>query len=149
MAFVPEPITLVLVGEGTHRALIERAAEQARVSDRVRFAGAVDDEALVALYREALAVAYVPFDEDYGLATLEAFLAARPVVTARDSGGTLEFVEDDVTGLVCAPDSAALGAAIARLSADRALGRRLGDAGRTVALGITWDAVVDRLTSHG
>ena len=148
MAFVPEPITLVLVGEGTHRTLIERAAEEAGVSARVRFTGAVEDEALVTLYREALAIAYVPFDEDYGLTTLEAFLAGKPVVTARDSGGTLEFVADDVTGLVCEPDAAALGEAITRLSADRALARRLGDAGRSVALGITWDAVVDRLTSH-
>ena len=86
MAHVPEPVTLVLVGEGSHRQLIEQAAEEAGVAARVRFAGAVHDNRLVTLYREALALAYVPFDEDYGLATLEAFLAAKPVVTADDSG---------------------------------------------------------------
>ncbi len=149
MAHVPEPITLVLVGEGTHRALIERAAEDAGVAARVRFAGAVGDDALVTLYREALVVGYVPFDEDYGLATLEAFLAAKPVVTARDSGGTLEFVSDDVNGFVCAPTPEELGAAIARLAADRALAGRLGGAGRDLATAITWDAVIDRLVSHG
>ena len=36
----------------------------------------------------ALAVAYVPFDEDFGYVTLEAFLARKPVITASDSGGT-------------------------------------------------------------
>jgi glycosyltransferase involved in cell wall biosynthesis len=149
MAYVPEAISLVLVGDGSHRWLIERAAEEAGVASRVRFAGAVHDDALVALYREAMALAYVPFDEDYGLATLEAFLAAKPVVTALDSGGTLEFVQHDVTGLVCSPEPAEIGAAIARLATEPALASRLGDAGRTLALGITWDAVVDRLVSHG
>jgi glycosyltransferase involved in cell wall biosynthesis len=149
MAHVPAATTLVLVGEGSHRDLIERAAAEAGVSGRVHFAGAVQDEALVTLYREALALAYVPFDEDYGLATLEAFLAAKPVVTAHDSGGTLEFVQHEVNGLVSAPDPAEIGAALTRLAADAGLAARLGDAGRTLALGITWDAVIDRLVSHG
>lgn len=149
MAHVPAPLSLVVVGEGSQRALVERAAEEAGVTDRVRFTGAVDDEALVALYRGALALAYVPFDEDYGLATLEAFLAAKPVVTARDSGGTLEFVRDDVTGVVAEPDAAAIGEALARLDADRARARRLGEAGRAVASAVTWDTVIERLVSHG
>ena len=149
MAHVPEPVALILVGEGTHRPHIERAAAEAGVASRIRFAGAVPDDALVTLYREALALAYVPFDEDYGLATLEAFLAGKPVITAHDSGGTLEFVEDGVNGIVCMPDPAEIGAAIARLSSDLPLASRLGDAGRTLALGITWDAVVERLMSHG
>ena len=62
------------------------------------------------LYRDALCLVYVPFDEDYGLATLEAFLAAKPVVTARDSGGTLEFVRDGENGFVVEPDAAAIAA---------------------------------------
>jgi glycosyltransferase involved in cell wall biosynthesis len=103
----------------------------------------------VTLYGGALALAYVPFDEDYGLATLEAFLAGKPVVTARDSGGTLEFVEDEVNGLVCDATPESIGGALAALAADRARARRLGDAGRTVALGITWDAVIARLVRHG
>ena len=149
MARVPAPLSLVVVGEGSHRSQIERAAEEVGVTDRVRFLGAVDDDALVALYRDALALVYVPFDEDYGLATLEAFLAAKPVVTALDSGGTLEFVRDDVTGVVVDADPAAIGAAVAALHADRARARRLGDAGREVASAITWDNVIERLVSHG
>jgi glycosyltransferase involved in cell wall biosynthesis len=149
MAFVPPPLSLVVVGDGSQRAYIERAAEEAGVTARVRFAGAVPDEALVSLYRNALALVYVPFDEDYGLATLEAFLAARPVVTARDSGGTLEFVEDDVNGVVADPDPAHIGEAIAALDADRGRAARLGEAGRALVRPITWDTVIERLVSHG
>lgn len=149
MQYAPASVSLVLVGEGSHRALIEQAAAEAGVTDRVHFAGAVHDDDLVTLYRDALGLIYVPFDEDYGLATLEAFLASRPVITATDSGGTLEFVVDDENGLVCAPTPEAVGAAIARLDADRGTARRLGEAGRVVAQAITWDAVIERLVSHG
>lgn len=149
VAWWPEPLRLVVVGEGSQRALVERAAEEAGVSARVSFLGAVSDEVLPGLYRDALAVIYVPFDEDYGLVTLEAFLAAKPVVTAADSGGTLEFVADGVTGSVAPPDPEALGAAVAALHGARGRAASLGDAGRTRAAAITWDHVIDRLVSHG
>ena len=88
---------------------------------------------------------YAPFDEDYGYVTLEAFLARKPVVTARDSGGTLEFVEDGVNGFVCDPDPAALAGAFSRLSDDRARARALGDAGYDRAALVTWDGVIEKL----
>lgn len=149
MVHVPPGVSLVIVGEGTQRRRIELVARSLGLADRVRFAGAVSDDDLVTLYAGALAVAYVPFDEDYGLATLEGFLAARPVITATDSGGTREFVTHDETGLVCDPSPEALSAAIAQLDANRALAARLGEAGREVAQRITWDTVIERLLSHG
>ncbi len=149
VAHWPEPLRLVVVGEGSQRARVEQAAEEAGVRARVTFLGAVGDDALPALYRDALAVMYVPYDEDYGLVTLEAFLAAKPVVTASDSGGTLEFVDDGVTGAVTAPEPEALGAAVAALHGSRAGAAALGDAGRARASAITWDAVIERLVSHG
>jgi glycosyltransferase involved in cell wall biosynthesis len=145
----PEPLTLVVVGEGSHRALVERAAGEAGVAHRVTFLGAVSDADLPGLYQHALAVLYVPFDEDYGLVTLEGFLAAKPVVTARDSGGTLEFVEDGVTGRVTEPDPGAIGEAIAELHGARHVAAALGAAGRERASAITWDSVIDRLVAHG
>ena len=47
--------------------------------------------------------------------TLEAFLARKPVITATDSGGPLEFVVDGVNGAVVAPEARALAMAINRL----------------------------------
>jgi glycosyltransferase involved in cell wall biosynthesis len=148
-AHLPSHLTLVLVGEGSHRPLIEREAEDLGVRDRVRFAGAVTDDELVDLYRDALCLVYVPYDEDYGLATLEGFLAERPVVTAHDSGGTLEFVRDGENGFVVAPAPAAIADAVARIDANRALAASLGRAGRDVAARISWDSVIERLVSHG
>jgi glycosyltransferase involved in cell wall biosynthesis len=145
---LPAHLTLVVVGEGSHRKLIEREAEHLGVRDRVTFAGAVADDDLVGLYRGALCLVYVPFDEDYGLATLEGFLAHKAVVTARDSGGTLEFVREGENGYVVEPTPAAIADAIARLDANRALARSMGEIGRNVAAAISWDHVIERLVSH-
>jgi glycosyltransferase involved in cell wall biosynthesis len=144
-AHVRPPIRLLVVGDGSQRDLAERAAAEAGVADRVTFAGSASADELVELYAGALGVIYVPFDEDYGYVTLEAFLSAKPVVTASDSGGTLEFVVDGENGFVCDADPAAIGAAVSRLAADRQLAARLGGAGRRRASAISWDGVVEQL----
>ena len=149
MQHLSADLRLIVVGDGTHRSAIEQLAEELGVAERVTLLGAVSDDELVPLYRDALAVVYVPFDEDYGLATLEAFLAEKPVVTARDSGGTLEFVQDGVNGFVVDPESHAIAEAIARVAADRTLAHALGHNGRELAAAISWDRVIEQLLSHG
>jgi glycosyltransferase involved in cell wall biosynthesis len=147
LAHTRSPLRLVVVGEGTQRENVMRAAERAGVADRVDFLGAVDDERLCALYAGSLAVVYAPYDEDYGYVTLEAFLSGKPVITARDSGGTLEFVEDCVNGRVCEPTPDAIGAAMNDLAASRRLAASYGDAGLARACTITWHGVIENLVS--
>ena len=142
-------LRLVLAGDGTQRANFEALASRLGVSDRVEFLGEIDDEQLIALYADARAVAYVPYDEDFGYVTLEAFLARKPVVTCRDSGGTLEFVVDGVNGAVCEPSPEAIADAINRYAASRALAEAHGGAGESRARTITWDGVIEALVGHG
>ena len=95
-----------------------------------------------------LAVAYLPLDEDsYGYASLEACHSRKCVITATDSGGVLELIEDGVTGFVCPPDPTALAERLDALYSDRSLAERLGDnaAGRPDELGIRWDGVIEKL----
>jgi glycosyltransferase involved in cell wall biosynthesis len=148
LACAVSPRRLVIAGEGTQEANLRRLAGELGVADRVAFEGAVDDDRLLALYAGALGVVYAPFDEDFGYVTLEAFLARKPVVTARDSGGTLEFVGDGVNGFVCDPDPGALADAFGRLDGDRARARSLGDAGYDRARLITWDGVIEKLVGE-
>ena len=145
MAHVAPPLKLIIAGDGSQRAAAERVVSDHGLRDRVVFAGAVGGDELITLYAGALAVVYAPFDEDYGYVTLEAFLSSKPVITASDSGGTLEFVVNDQNGFVCAPEPAAIGAALTRLAADRTLAAKLGQAGLARARQITWDGVVERL----
>jgi glycosyltransferase involved in cell wall biosynthesis len=145
MARVDTPIRMVVAGEGTQRAHVERAAHDAGVADRIDFLGAVDDEQLIALYRDTLAVLYPPYDEDFGYVTLEAFLSRKPVVTATDSGGPNEFVVDGVNGFSVAPDPEAIAGAINALARDRGRAAAMGDAGYDRARTITWDGVIEKL----
>ena len=148
MPLVNKSVKLIVVGEGTQRKNFERAAEDAGVEDRVTFTGRIDDHTLVNLYAEALAVAFVPYDEDYGLVTLEAFLSSKPVITTSDSGGPLEFVEHGINGLVCEPNVTALAAAVNELSAKRSFAVTLGDSGYERASTITWDTVIESLVQE-
>lgn len=145
MAYVDPPVRLLIAGDGSQRAELEALAAARGVQDRVDFLGRVDDEQLPELYAGALAVAYAPYDEDYGYVTLEAFLARKPVITAVDSGGPLEFVEDGTNGAVCEAADEALGAAVNALAADRGRAAVLGAAGFERARRITWDGVVEQL----
>ncbi len=148
MLHVDRPVRLVVVGDGTYRKQTEELAAALGVSDRIDFAGAVGEEDLINLYKGALAIVYTPFDEDYGYVTLESFLARKPVITATDSGGPLEFVRDGVNGTVVEPLDEAIAVAINRLAADRSKAARLGDAGYERACLVTWDGVIEQLVGE-
>jgi glycosyltransferase involved in cell wall biosynthesis len=145
MAHVDPPIRLLIAGDGTQRANVERLAESCGVADRVTFLGTASDEQLLDLYARTLAVLYPPYDEDFGYVTLEAFLARKPVITCSDSGDPTEFVADGVNGRICEPSADAMAAAINQYAQNRALAKAMGEAGQPVAARITWDGVVERL----
>ncbi|MCU1351200.1 MAG: putative glycosyltransferase [Acidimicrobiales bacterium] len=143
---VPGRLPLLIAGTGPDAARLQALAAP---DPRVQLLGFVPDEALPGLYADALAVPFVPEDEDLGLITLEAFASATPVVTCIDSGGPTELVVDGVTGLVTQPDPTSLGRALTRLVHDPDLARRLGRAGQRRAAKITWlDAVRTLLDDH-
>jgi glycosyltransferase involved in cell wall biosynthesis len=145
MTHVDAPVRLIVAGDGTQRANVEREALDAGVADRITFLGSVGDDDLLQLYAGALAVIYPPYDEDFGYVTLEAFLARKPVVTCKDSGGPNEFVIDGTNGCVCEPEPDAIADAINRLASDRRQAASLGDAGFDAARQVTWDGVIERL----
>ncbi len=87
-------------------------------------------------------------DEDsYGYASLEACHSRKCVITATDSGGVLELIEDGVNGFVCPPEPTALAERLDALYSDRSLAKRLGEraSARPTELGIDWDIVIGRL----
>lgn len=133
----------VITGTGPGLPRLQTLAGQLNLGERVHWAGFVSDAELVDLYAGCRAVYYAPLDEDYGFATVEAFGAGKPVVTATDSGGVREFVEDGVSGIVVAPDAEAIARAIDALTVDRA--RDLGAANPARVAEISWQRVLDNL----
>ncbi len=138
------PLRAIIAGRGPALAALQQLAQQLGLADRVRFTGFVNDDTAVELFARCRAVFYAPVDEDYGLATIEAFAAGKPVLTTTDAGGVLEFVQDHVSGLVAAPQPAALAAQLDAL-ADPEFAQRLGANNPDRIAGISWPNVVHSL----
>lgn len=147
MQYVRSPVTAVISGEGSQAADLARQVAHLGLSGRVRFVGRLDEARLIDHYARCLAVFFGPFDEDYGYVTLEAMLAAKPVITCGDSGGPLEFITSGETGYVVPPEPRAVAAAIDELHTHPDHAAWMGEAGLELyrALGLSWDNVLLRL----
>ena len=137
----------LIAGAGPEELRLRRLIAELSLNERVQLLRYVDDEELLRLYAGCFAVAYVPFDEDYGYVTLEAFASRKPVVTVPDSGGVLEFVTDGETGYVAAGTPESLAARIDELFAKRERCARMGEAGYELVRNINWDDVIAKLTT--
>ncbi len=137
----------LIAGEGNQRPELERMIRERGLERRVELLGFVSDERLIELYAGCFAVCYAPYDEDFGYVTIEAFKSGKPVITADDSGGVLEFAADGENGYVCPSGSPGqFGRRIDALYEDRELARRLGQAGERAVVSISWDHVIRSLT---
>ena len=125
--------TAVLVGDGPLRRALEARAQALGVSERVVFAGEVDESELRALYRacDIFVLPSVSRQEAFGLVQLEAMACSKPVVSTALPTGVPWVNQDEQTGIVVAPgDAPALRAALARLLANPELRAEMGIRGR-------------------
>jgi glycosyltransferase involved in cell wall biosynthesis len=142
MRYVTASVELIVAGTGEDEAEIRRTAS---ADSRVHFLGRVSDAKLADLYANALAVLFTPRSEDLGLVTLEAFQSAKPVITCLDSGEPARIVEGGVSGYVCQPDPAQIGASMEELARNPARAVEMGRAGKSTIAGITWEHVAGSL----
>lgn len=137
-----------LVGTGPLRGELERVARAAKVTERVRFWGEVDDAELPALLHacDIFVLSSISPNEAFGLVQVEAMACAKPVISCQLSSGVPFVNQDRVTGLVVPPsDANALSQAIHQITSDPAWGRRLGEGGRRRALAeFSLDVMVGR-----
>lgn len=121
------PFFLVVAGDGEMRGpLAELAARE--LPGRHLFLGLVPREELGAVYGAGDLFAFPGIRESLGMVYLEAQAAGLPVVALAD-GGVPEVVAHGRTGLLTPPgDALAYRDALARLVADKALRRSMGEA---------------------
>ncbi len=135
----------LLVGQGSQRAVLERLAARLGLSDRVRWAGAVDEPTLHGLYELATVFFHPTLYEGSSLVTLEALAHRRPVVASAAGGLPDKIFESGIyaNGRLAAPgDAAALAHHLLELAALDADQRAvLGQNGRTlVEHSFSWNA---------
>ena len=150
LSMTKRPVKVLFVGKGDrieYESAVKQRCHYYKVDDRCRWLGWVTEEEKIDLYARCLAVLYPPYDEDLGYVTLEAMLAAKSVITCTDSGGPLEFIENEKSGLVCYPTPEDLALAMDRLWEERALAKALGRTARKkyLDLNLNWSSVVDAL----
>jgi glycosyltransferase involved in cell wall biosynthesis len=141
-AHVAKPLHLVSVGSGPHDPVIRDACSKAS-SFRSHLVGHQED---VALWLNLAHVVVAPsLVEPFGLSTIEAMAAAKPVV-ASGVEGLDEVVVEGRTGLKVPPgDPIALAGALSSLLSDRDARDRMGLAGRARYLDLfTIDKMVAR-----
>lgn len=150
--YVKSDVKLRLCGKSFSPQYEETLAariKELKLGDRVILENEwISEETKIERLAGALACAYLPLDEDsYGYPTLEAAAAGKPMLTAHDAGGVMEFVEDGVNGLIADPTPQSVAACLDRLYLDKKQTEKMGAAAqetvRTMKIG--WDHVIESL----
>jgi glycosyltransferase involved in cell wall biosynthesis len=145
VAELPGTVSLVIVGDGPMRQVLEARVRERQLSERTRFAG---NQADVAPWLQAFDVFVLPSYANEGVpqALIQAMLTALPCVTTH-AGSISELAKDGETALVVPPQQVApLRDAIQRLVTDNDLSRRLGEAARRHCEGgFSYEAMLDKM----
>lgn len=135
---------------------LEALVQQYRLTGHVTLRPSCTEAERRAWLARCRCVIYTPSDEHFGLGPVEAMAAGRAVVGVA-SGGLLETVRHEETGLLCAPMAAAFADALGRLILNPEDAARMGLAGRLhvsanfsrARFGATLDAIVAELMRSG
>lgn len=139
-------IPLLIAGSGEDEQEFRKLAGD---DPRIRFLGFVSDAEMLKLYADALAVLFVPKDEDFGYIAVEAMLSHKPVIVCKDSGEPARMLQNGRSGFVVDPDPVEIAGAMGILAGNRELAREMGEYAYQSAPSQSWDNVVQRLIDAG
>lgn len=131
-----------IAGSGPEEAKLKALAAG---NPNVQFLGRITEAQLTEEYARALFVPFVPYQEDYGLITLEAMQSGKAVLTVTDAGGVTELVQHGVNGEVVETSETALAAAIQHLVDDPERTRAMGSAAPGTVAHIEWEPLARAL----
>lgn len=122
------PALLVLVGDGPERPSLMSRVHELNLMDDVMVLGL--QESVEDILPDADALLLPSDHESFGLVALEAMAAAVPVI-ATNRGGTVEVVEEGVSGFLRDPqDVEGMAQAVLKVLRDPELGSKMGQRGR-------------------
>ncbi len=137
-------VELRIGGDGPERESLQALAAG---DPRIQFLGRITDDELKQQYANALCVPFVPFDEDYGLITLEAMQAGKAVLTVDDSGGVGELLVSGKNGLSVPADADAVAQAMQTLVDHREDTIAMGQFARDSVAHIQWPDIIAEILS--
>jgi glycosyltransferase involved in cell wall biosynthesis len=126
---------------------VRDAVKAAGLASHVTFRGEIRDTELAALYAAADVFVMPSLFEGYGMVLAEA-MARGLAIICTTGGAAAETCPDDAAIKVPPSDSAALGAALASVLADRQLRQRMADASWAAAATLpTWDQTTGQIAA--
>lgn len=132
-----ERVNLVLAGatpDPAYERMLRMEASRLGVAGRVRFAGLLDEAALIAEFARAQALILPSHQETAPMVVQQAMAGGLPVIATR-VGGIPHQIADGRTGLLFnSGDATRLGGHLARIVAEPGLGEELGQAAKRDAL---------------
>jgi glycosyltransferase involved in cell wall biosynthesis len=142
LEFLPEHVKLLVAGDGEDREKLEHIARGLQVTDRVIFAGHIDNAELPAYLKISDIFVRPSLIEGLGISFLEAMAAGIPII-GTPVGGIPDFLTDGETGLFCeVRDPRSIARAVERYLNDRALVSRIVEnAKKLVAQKYDWNKI--------
>ncbi|MGN0639070.1 MAG: glycosyltransferase family 4 protein [Huintestinicola sp.] len=150
--YIRSDAKVVIAGGGDSGEIeyLKQLISENDLENKVILAGFISEEEKISYYARCLCVYFGAYDEDYGYITLEGFFSEKPVIVHTDSGGPLEFVEDNVNGFILEPEAKKIAEKIDYLYNNRSEAERLGKSGKRSLIDkhMDWDYVIDSLLSE-
>ena len=138
-------VRLAVVGTGDDLPRLKKRAAELGLSDRVDFAGFVDEDKKIEYLRRSAIFVTASEKEGWGITNIEASACATPVV-ANNAPGLRDSVVDNETGLLYKEnDVASLTESLRKLLDDIELRGQIGARGRMWAEKFSWDASARRV----
>jgi phosphatidylinositol alpha 1,6-mannosyltransferase len=130
-------VRFLIVGQGSEREWLEKNLRNAE------FTGVLKGEPLARAYANMDVFAFPSDTDTFGNVVLESLASGLPVIVT-DGGGPKFLIDEGVTGFV-ARDEAGFVRAVDRLVSNRDLQGAMSRAARKYAVGISWDAVFEKV----
>ncbi|MCX6763204.1 MAG: glycosyltransferase family 4 protein [Candidatus Moranbacteria bacterium] len=147
MKYLPEIITLEIVGEGNEKEKLEKLAENLKLKNRIKFLGLISHEKLPEIYQSAYVFVLPSLNEGMSNTILEALAAGLPII-ATDTGGTKELLRDGENGFIIQMKNAKnIAEKIEKLMADDTLRKNMSLVSRKKAESLSWKNVADKYLS--
>jgi len=139
-------ISIIGKGRKEDHERLKILIEEAALCDRCELLGYLPDSELLVRLSNARAVFYAPYDEDYGYATIEAFLAQKPVISTYDSGEVGLFVSETGSGYLSDTSAEEVAENINKIyELDAKQLKDMAMPGYEMAKTITWGNVLEKL----
>ena len=136
---------LIIIGDGTERAMLEALSTHLGIQNHVQFGGEVPHEKVLSFMQQADVFVLPSLSEGFPMVIIEALACGLPVIASR-VGGVPEIITNEANGyLVEAKDTESIADNILVLLQDEKLRRKISDNNKQLVKKYTWENVIMKL----